>query len=122
MLEADRRPHQARAGGESDLASAHRLEGQIGLAEPRFGPLAALERADDGCRQRPGELRLPDEIDVAELRPEAEIAVAARAKLAEPAVDPAALAVHRDEAKVAVSSSVSAENRSRSEAMAGVAP
>ena len=48
MLEADRRPHQAGAGRESEPAAAHRPEGQIGLAEPGFGALAALERADDG--------------------------------------------------------------------------
>ncbi len=68
VLEADRRPHQARARRESELVRAHRAEAQIGLAEARLGLLAALERADDGRRQRPGELRLPDEVDVAELR------------------------------------------------------
>ena len=47
VLEADRRPHQAGAGGESELAAPHRTEGEIGLAEPGLGALAALRPADD---------------------------------------------------------------------------
>ena len=97
MLEADRRPHQARARRQCEPVRAHRAEAQIGLAEARLGAFAALQRADDGCRQRPSELRLPDEADVAELRLEVEVAVAgaARAKLAEAAVNPASLAIDR---------------------------
>src|SRR5207253_914886 len=83
-LKADRREHEPRAGGESDLAPAHRLKAQIGLANTGLGPLAALERTDHNRGQGPGELRLPDEVDVAELRPDAEIvATAARPQLAE---------------------------------------
>ena len=102
MLEADRRPHQAGAGGESELVRPHRAKAQIGLAEAGLGALAALERADDGRRQRTSELRLPDEVDVAELRAQPEIAAAAAAgaQLAEAAVDPALLAVGGDQAHV----------------------
>ena len=102
VLKADRREHQARAGRECNLASAHRSEAEVSLAEARFDAVASLERADDRCRQRPGELRLPDEIDVAQLRPDPEIvATPARAQLAKTAVDPALLAVDRHEADVA---------------------
>ena len=101
VFEADRREHQARAGGECDLASAHGLKAQIGLAETGLGFLAALERTDDNRGQGPGELRLPEEIDVAELRTDPEIiSAAARAQLAEAAVDPALLPVDSDEADI----------------------
>src|SRR3954464_8842167 len=65
MLEADRRPHEACTRRECELASAHWAEAQIGLAQTRFSALAALERSDDRRRQRPAQLRLPDEIEVA---------------------------------------------------------
>ena len=94
VLEADRREHEAGAGGEGDLASAHGPEAQIGLAEAGFGSLPALDRADDRGRQRPGELRLPDEVDVAELRADAEIvSAAARTQLAETAAEPGVFAI-----------------------------
>jgi hypothetical protein len=102
VFEADRRPHQPGAGRQRGRAAAHRAEAEIGLAEPGFGALAALERTDDGRRQGPTELGPPDEADIAELRARAEaLARAARAELAEVAVDPAALAVGEDEPRIA---------------------
>jgi hypothetical protein len=100
MLEADRRPHQASARGKSEFAAAHWAETQIRLAETGLGAFSALERPDHDGRYRPAELGLPDEVDVAELRPDADVAVASRAQLAEPAVDPAFLAVDGDQANV----------------------
>ena len=101
VLEADRRPHQAHAARKCCLGAAHRAEREIGLAEARFGALAALDRRDDRPGQRPGELRLPNEARIAELGSDAKLAVAARAELAEAPFDPALLAVDRDEADIA---------------------
>src|SRR6478752_3767285 len=101
MFQADGRPHESCSGRETDLAAAHRFEGQIGLAEPGLGTLAALQRADYDRPERPGELRLPHQTRVAELGLDPEIAVAARSELAEAAVDPAFFAVDRHQAQVA---------------------
>src|SRR5207302_7278559 len=95
-----RRPHQAGAGRDCDAARPHRAERQIGLAEPHLGAFAPLQRADDDRSQRPAELGLPHKADIAKLGPNSKITVAARAQFAEPAVDPALLAIDRDEAQV----------------------
>src|SRR5689334_19092849 len=102
MLEANRRPHQPGASREGGSArGAHRPEAEIGLAEARLRPLPALERADHGRRQRPGELRLPDEVRIAELPLDPKVAATPRAELAEAALNPALLAADRDRAQVA---------------------
>src|ERR1700758_3096086 len=94
MFEADRRPHQPCAGAKRGAgAAAHRPESQISLAEPRLGSFPALQRADDRCGQGPGELRLPDEVQIAELWLNLPAIVAARPELAETAVEPSFLAV-----------------------------
>src|SRR6478672_4450546 len=54
MLQADWRPHETGASGESELAATHRLEGEIGLAQSALGTLASLDRTDDRGPQRPG--------------------------------------------------------------------
>src|SRR3712207_2610307 len=103
MFEAERRIHEPRARGEGELRATHRFEADVSLTEPGLRAVASLKRAHDRGRQRPGELRLPDQIDVAELRPDAEIVTAAaRAQLAEAAVDPALLAIYGNQADVAV--------------------
>src|SRR5947209_7726117 len=100
MLEADRRPHQAGASRDCKLARTHWPERQIGLTEPCLGAFAPLQRADDNGSQRPAELGLPHKADIAKLGPNSKITVAARAQFAEPAVDPALLAIDSDEAQV----------------------
>src|SRR5438270_4824381 len=101
MFEAEGRPRQTRAAQKSELAGAHRPEGQIGLAEASLRASAALERANHNRPQRPAELRFPDQVDVAELGLDAKIAVAAGAQLAEAAIEPASLTIDADEPHVA---------------------
>src|SRR5690349_1867580 len=101
MFKADRREHQACAGGEGEPAAAHGFKRQIGLAEAGFGPIAPLERADDDRPERPAKLGLPHEICVSELWAHPELAIASRTQFAEAAVDPALLAIDRHEADIA---------------------
>src|SRR6476646_10735813 len=96
MFEADWWPHKPGAGGESQLAAAHRAVGEIGLAEASLGPFAALERSDHDRSDRPGELRFPDKAYVPTFAAHAAIVTpAAREQLPDAAVDPTLLAICR---------------------------
>src|SRR5579884_1397650 len=119
MFEADGWPHQPCPSGEGDVAAPHRTVGEIRLAEARIGALAALQRTDNGRSDVPAELRLPDQVHVAELRPELEfLAAAAGAELAEASTDPTLFAVRGDQARV----SAELERIRREQLEVGISP
>ena len=102
MFQADRRPHQAGTSAEANFVTSHRLVAQKGLADAHLGSLATLDRNGRGGRQCPAKARLPDEIDVAELRGQPPVAVRAAAQGAEALVDPAFFAIDGNQPHIAM--------------------